>query len=124
MKSAGRPKILIVDDEHVIANTLATILNAAQYDVRAVYSGDSAVEVARTFQPDVLISDVIMPGKSGIEAAIEVLAMLPSCKILLFSGQAATTDLLKDARVHFEVLGKPLHPTDLLTRLQVMWAAG
>lgn len=126
MGEINKPKVLVADDEQVIANTLAMILIASNYDARAVYSGERAVEMARTFQPDVLISDVIMPGISGIEAAVEVLAMLPSCKILLFSGQAATADLLKKARAReyeFEVLSKPVHPKDLLARLQMACAA-
>ena len=120
MNGIIKPKVLVADDEQVIANTLAMILIAAKYDARDVYSGDRAVEMARTFQPDMLISDVIMPGKTGIEAAIEVRAMLPSCKILLFSGQAATADLLETARAQnydFELISKPVHPGDLLLKL-------
>jgi len=125
MNGISKLKVLVADDEQVIANTLAMILIASNYNARAVYSGETAVEMARTFQPDALISDVIMPGKSGIETALEVMAMLPSCKILLFSGQAATADLLKEARAQnheFEVLSKPVHPKDLLARLQVTCA--
>ena len=62
-----------------------------------------------------------MTGITGIEAAIEVRAKLPSCKILLFSGQAATADLLEKARAQgheFEILAKPVHPTDLLAKLR------
>ena len=120
MSGNGKPKVLVADDERVIADTLTMILTAAKYEARAVYNGEKAVEMARTFQPDMLISDVIMPGKTGIEAAIEVRAMLPSCKILLFSGQAATADLLEEARARnqeFELLVKPVHPADLLVRL-------
>ncbi len=67
-----------------------------------------------------LISDVIMTGMTGIEAAIQTRAKLPNCKILLFSGQAATADLLERARAQgheFEILAKPVHPTDLLAKL-------
>jgi len=126
MNDTAKPKVLVADDEQVIANTLATILTASDYEARAVYNGEGVVEMAKTFHPDVLISDVIMPGKSGIEAAIEVLAMLPGCKILLFSGQAATAALLSEtnARAHgFEVLSKPIHPKDLLAKLHTACAA-
>jgi CheY-like chemotaxis protein len=95
-------------------------LNRAGFDARAVYSGESAVELAQTFQPDMLISDVVMPGTTGIEVAIQVRSNLPLCKILLFSGQAATTDLLEEARrrnYEFEILSKPVHPADLLAKL-------
>jgi len=121
MTEARRVKVLVADDEQVIANTLVMILRQAGFDARAVYSGEEAVEMAQRFQPKLLISDVIMPGITGIEAAIKVRAELPSCKVLLFSGQAATVDLLEKARsrnYNFEILAKPVHPADLLAKLR------
>lgn len=117
----SKPKVLVADDEQVIANTLAIILNQAGFEARAVYSGEKAIESLDTFEPDMLISDVIMTGMTGIEAAIATRAKRPSCKILLFSGQAATADLLEKARAQgheFEILAKPVHPTDLLAKLR------
>lgn len=116
-----KPRVLVADDEQVIADTLAMILNRSGYDALAVYDGQSAVETARRIEPDLLITDVIMPGINGIEAAILIRNELPSCRILLFSGQAATSGLLEKARAQnheFEVLSKPLHPSDLLARLR------
>lgn len=116
-----KPRVLVADDEHVIANTLAIILNQSGFDAHAVYSGEKAVELAGTMKPDMVISDVIMTGMTGIEAAIQIRTLLPQCKILLFSGQAATADLLETARTQgheFEILAKPVHPTDLLAKLR------
>ncbi|MGA2889665.1 MAG: response regulator [Terracidiphilus sp.] len=116
-----RPRVVVADDEEVIANTLAMILNQAGFEARAVYSGEKALGLVQSFKPDMLISDVIMQGISGIETAIKVRAMLPSCKILLFSGQACTANLLEKARVQgyeFEILNKPVHPSDLLARMR------
>lgn len=115
------PKVLVADDERIIADSLTIILNRSGYDARAAYSGEMAVEMARNFNPDMLISDVIMPGITGIEAAIRVKAMLPSCRILLFSGQASTAGLLETARSQnydFELLAKPIHPSELLAKLR------
>src|SRR5579864_2002865 len=117
----SKPRVLVADDEQVIANTLAIILNQAGFEARAVFSGEKAVELLDSFQPDMLISDVIMTGMTGIEAAIIIRSKLPKCKILLFSGQAATADLLEKAREQgheFEILAKPVHPTDLLAKLR------
>lgn len=121
MHAGKRPRVLVVDDEQVIADTLAKILDLNGYDASAVYTGTAAVESARSLRPDLIISDVIMPDMNGIEAAISIRSFLPSCKILLFSGQAATADLLEDARAHgheFEILAKPVHPSDLLAKLK------
>ncbi len=116
-----KPRVLVVDDEHVIADTLAIILNRAGYDASAAYTGNEAVDLARSERPDLIISDVIMPDMNGIEAAIHIRGFLPSCKILLFSGQAATADLLENARARgfeFQILAKPVHPQDLLAKLR------
>lgn len=116
-----KPRVLVADDEQVIANTLAIILNQAGFEARAVFSGEKAIEALETFQPNMLISDVIMTGMTGIEAAIKTREKMPHCKILLFSGQAATADLLEKARAQgheFEILAKPVHPTDLLAKLR------
>ncbi len=120
-ENSVKPKVLVADDERVIADTLAIILNQSGFQATAVYSGEKAVETARTLQPDMVISDVIMTDLNGIDAAIRIRGMLPTCKILLFSGQAATADLLDRARVQgheFEILAKPVHPQDLLARLR------
>jgi DNA-binding response OmpR family regulator len=116
-----KPKVLVVDDERVIADTLSMILNQSGFEARAIYSGEGALELASTFLPDMLISDVIMADLNGIDAAIRIRAQLPKIKILLFSGQAATADLLEKARTQgyeFDILAKPVHPQDLLNRLR------
>lgn len=116
-----QPKVLVVDDERVIADTLAMILNQSGFEARAVYSGEKALEMASTFAPDMLITDVIMADLNGIDAAIRIRELLPQIKVLLFSGQAATADLLEKARAQgyeFEILAKPVHPQDLLSKLR------
>jgi CheY-like chemotaxis protein len=118
---AAKPKVLVVDDERVIADTLAMILNQSGFEARAVYSGEKALELAPAFEPDMLISDVIMADLNGIDAAIRMRALRPDIKVLLFSGQAATADLLEKARAQgyeFEILAKPVHPRDLLNKLR------
>lgn len=117
--SQGR-RVLIVDDEPMIANTLAQILNASGFQARAVYNGEKAVEVATELKPDVLLTDVIMRGISGIEVAMQVSDKLPGCRVILFSGQATTADLLEPAKKkgrNFEILTKPIHPKELLNVL-------
>jgi CheY-like chemotaxis protein len=119
-------RILIADDERVIADTLAAILGQVGFSTRAVYSGETALEIAEFYLPDMFISDVIMGGMTGIEAAVNLSRMLPDCKILLFSGQAATVNLVKEAEKHgrtFEILAKPVHPKDLIEKLRTCLSA-
>jgi DNA-binding response OmpR family regulator len=121
--SETKPRVVVADDEEVIANTLAMIMNQSGFETHAVYSGEEALDIVQSFKPDILISDVIMQGITGIETAIKARALLPSCKILLFSGQACTANLLEEARAHgheFEILTKPVHPSDLLARMRAV----
>jgi DNA-binding response OmpR family regulator len=112
--------VLVVDDEAVIADTLAVILEQSGIRVLVAYDGKTALAIANAVPPDLLLTDVAMPGMNGIDLAVAIMHILPKCKILLFSGQASTMNLLgtaRDAGQDFTVLAKPLHPTELLARV-------
>jgi len=114
------PVVLIVDDEKVIADTLSIILTHAGFISMTAYDGESALRIATAITPALLISDVVMPGITGVELAIMLTQSIPDLKVLLFSGQASTVDLLEEARRgghHFTALTKPVHPTDMLKRI-------
>lgn len=113
-------RVLIADDERIIADALATILSHFGYQTTAAYDGKAALESAVVFEPDFLVTDVTMPVMNGIELAIRIREMLPACKVILFSGMAATSDLVEDAKSRghcFEVLSKPVQPKVLLAYL-------
>lgn len=113
----------MVDDEGLIANTLAQILKVHAFAAEAVHSGIEAIAPAKSEPFDVMISDVIMPEMNGIEAATEVCKILPRCRIILVSGQQATAKLLGDARAQgcdFEIYAKPVHPSVLIEILREM----
>jgi CheY-like chemotaxis protein len=121
--SARKSRVLVADDERVIADTLKLILAGAGYDVMVAYDGLAAVEKAFEWTPDLLLSDVFMPRLSGIEAAIQVCERLPHCKVLLVSGQASLRDIRREiqSKCHrFDVLSKPVHPNELLARISEM----
>jgi len=125
-ETAATPKVLISDDERVIADTLAAILNHGGFEARAAYSSAQALEIAPVFRPDLLISDVIMADMNGIEAAIRIRTMLPDIRVFLLSGQTATQELLIKEKADgfgFEILLKPVHPSDLIFRLRESMAA-
>jgi DNA-binding NtrC family response regulator len=114
--------VFVVDDEAIIAQPLAVILNQAGFDAFAFDHPDKAITAATETAPQLLVTDVAMPGMTGIDLAIHFRSEHPDCKILLFSGQASTADLLNDARgrgFDFDLLSKPIHPGDLLAKLQV-----
>jgi DNA-binding NtrC family response regulator len=114
------PVVLIVDDEKVIADTLSIILTHAGFITMTAYDGETALRIANAIAPALLISDVVMPGITGVELAIMLTQSVPDLKVLLFSGQASTVDLLEEARHnghYFTTLTKPVHPTDMLKRI-------
>ena len=115
------PRVLVVDDEALIADTIAQILNRSGFIAEAVYGGKEAIEAARRITPEIVLSDVLMPHVDGVEAAIAIKKFLPETRIVLFSGQAATVEILARAHTrgyHFELLAKPLHPTQLIKYLR------
>ena len=121
----AQSRIFVVDDEFIIASTLATILRRNGFDASSFTDPHVALAKARLTAPDLLITDVVMPGMSGIDLSIAIRTELPNCKILLFSGQAATANLLDGARSKghdFELLQKPIHPTEFLKRIKAVWA--
>ena len=112
-----RQKILVVDDERALAVTLATIFESQSYETAMAYSGEEAVQVAESFHPDCIVSDVNMGAMNGIDAAIRILDTLPDCKVLFMSGSNAYFDLLGDLVAKgfdFEFVQKPVPPYELL----------
>jgi len=112
--------ILVVDDETIIADSLADILKRSGYAAIPVYDGEAALEAALVMPPEMLISDVVLPGMNGIELATTVKRIFPDCKIILSSGQSSTARLLASADCaanHFVFLSKPVHPRELLDRV-------
>jgi|SRR5271156_1260064 len=115
------PIVFVVDDEEVIAKTLALILSGSGFYAKSFTDPLMVLQEAQKMEPNLLVSDVAMPGMSGIDLAIEMKRLRPKCKTLLFSGQASTADLLEKARRDghdFVLLQKPVHPTDLLREIR------
>ena len=113
-------RVLVVDDERTIADTLALILNTNGYTAHAAYSGEDAIELAESLKPDFLVSDVVMDGMSGIEVAIYFANYIPTCRIVLISGNVLSASLLELAGkkgYQFRLLPKPVHPQVLMCHL-------
>jgi CheY-like chemotaxis protein len=117
-------KILVVDDELAIAETLRMILEMSGYAAHSASSGVQAIAKAEEGCPDLLLSDVMMPGLNGFETALRIKARCPGCRLLFFSGYSAHPEMLqlsedlKSRGYDFEVLPKPLHPSLLLEKVK------
>ena len=119
----GGKKILIVEDEKVVADTLGQILASNGYEIRVVYSAEDAIALFSAWSPNVAILDVMLPKMNGIELALVLRENLPDCHALLFSGQPSVESLMqkaKDEGHQFEILAKPVHPTVMLDAISTL----
>jgi CheY-like chemotaxis protein len=113
--------VLVVDDERLIADTISAILTEHGFVAFKAYSGEEAIRLAEEVEPDIVLSDVLMPMMSGVQMAILIKESLPATRIVLLSGQAATAELMRQAEAagyDFDLLAKPIHPEDLVRKLK------
>lgn len=120
-RKEGRTRVLVVDDERLITDTICAILQESGFEAVGAYNGSEAMAAVRKQRPDIVLSDVLMPRMSGVELGIQLRGEFPDVKIFLFSGQAATTAMIHRAEAeghYFELFPKPIHPEELINRLR------
>jgi DNA-binding NtrC family response regulator len=125
MLSVKNARILVVDDEPRIADILVMIFQRDGYMASAVYNGKDALACIAHDPPSLVIADVVMPGLDGIELAKKIRASYPNCRVLLFSGNADTQQMLAAAEQQghaFEILAKPVPPPMMLAKVAAMLA--
>jgi DNA-binding NtrC family response regulator len=116
-----KPRVLIVDDDHVIASTMSLILNATGFDSLAAFSGDQALDLARSHPFHILVTDVNMEPMNGIELGIAFLDIHSAASVFLITGSLEVADDALEALPRgrqFPLLQKPVHPQDLIERLR------
>lgn len=115
-------RILVVDDNVDVADTLALLLECPQYEVRKAYNGREALDVARSFMPDLIILDIDMPVMDGFTAA----RMLRDSKtgqdkqmLIALTGMTSANDRLEARNSGFDmILPKPIEPNYLLNMVE------
>ena len=114
-------RVLVVDDDMRIADTITEVLTHAGFEAQAAYTGESALQAAASFQPDCLLTDVLMSGMNGVELAVAFREQHPTSRILLISGQVGISEIIENAErrgLHFQLLPKPVHPRVLIEELR------
>jgi two-component system, chemotaxis family, CheB/CheR fusion protein len=116
--SAGAARrVLVVDDLPDSADTLRDLLDAWGHEVRAVYSGEAALEAAAALEPEIVLLDIGMPGLDGYEVAARLRKAHPTLKIVALTGYGQESDRLRSVEAGFdEHLLKPVDP-EVLRRL-------
>jgi len=79
-------KILVVDDEPAVADTLCMIFTKRGFDCLAAYSGATAIACTDEYCPDLLLCDISMPVMNGLEVVSKVTVKCPGCRVLLLTG--------------------------------------
>jgi CheY-like chemotaxis protein len=120
-------RILIVDDEQLTADTLGIIFRKSGFDSRVAYSVEEALECARKFDPDLILCDITMPGRDGLDLMAVLGRERPQCRVLVLTGYYSN---LKSVREQIgkmpqdaHVLTKPCHPEELLHEATRMLSA-
>jgi DNA-binding NtrC family response regulator len=114
-------RVMVVDDEIMIAESLVEILRGEGFQAIAVSDGTAAIKWAETFELDAVICDIAMPVIDGFEVAKQIHEMLPDCRIILFSGHVAVHRMLANAQadgLEFEFLAKPAKPDVIISILR------
>jgi DNA-binding NtrC family response regulator len=86
----NKARVFVVDDEQIIADTFAMILNQSGFDAVPLYNGPDAIALCRRKPCDVLLTDVMMNPMNGVDTALAIRQICPTCKVLLFSGNPDT----------------------------------
>jgi DNA-binding response OmpR family regulator len=122
-----KQRVLIVDDDRMVADTLNLVFQANGYDSEAAYSAAAGLERARTFIPGLLLCDVTMPHETGLDLADQIHTVLPACKVLMLSAyssnagkvQAHATQVNRSLRL----LHKPCRPEEILREVSALLSA-
>lgn len=113
-------KILVIEDEKKIAEIVRTYLNSAGYQVRIAFDGNSGLEQAEVFSPDLIILDLMLPDKEG-EEVCQILRGKSSVPILMLTAKSREEDKIKGFSLGADdYLSKPFSPRELVARVRAI----
>jgi len=116
-----KQRVLVIDDDHLVADTLTLIFQANGYDSEAVYSAADGLVRARSFIPQLLLCDVTMPEETGLQLAEKVQHEMPNCKLLMLTAYASKVEQhASRTQRPIKLLSKPCRPETLLREAQAL----
>lgn len=111
-------RILIIDDESSIHNVLSAYLKAEGYEFKSAYDGPEGLEIARSFKPDIIVLDVMLPGMDGIELLAK-LRRESNVYVIMLTARSEETDKIVGLSVGADdYLTKPFSPRELVARIK------
>jgi CheY-like chemotaxis protein len=120
-------RVLIVDDDRLVADTLTLIFEKSGFEARATYSAEEALECALEFFPHLLVCDITMPGRDGFALVDDMTRELPACRILVLTGFYSNLKSVREQATKLArpvgILTKPCQPSELLRQANAMLAS-
>ncbi len=120
-------RILLIDDDEIIRTSLAKLLQLAGFEVEAAADGKAALQSFRAHPADVIVTDLFMPEKEGMEVIMEARRESPEVKIIAMSGGGSHggTDYLEIAGLlgAEHTLQKPFKPRELVALIRRLMGA-
>jgi DNA-binding NtrC family response regulator len=121
--TSGPKRILVVDDEPAIVSLLSTILKEKEWDVTGAHSGTEGIEKLERGQFDVILTDLVMPGESGIDLLRAAKEIHPDVEVILMTGYATADTAIEAMRGGaFHYLGKPLKAEEVVNLVDKAYA--
>jgi two-component system sensor histidine kinase/response regulator len=109
-----RARILIIDDERSICDACSMVLTKERYDVQSSYDGETGLEKAKTFKPDVIFVDLKMPGMGGIDVIKNLWEIDPYIVPIVITGYASIDSAVESMKTGaYDFLPKPFTPEQL-----------
>lgn len=121
-------RVLIVDDDHLVADTLSIIFVRSGFEAEARYSAEDGLKYAREFRPHLLLCDISMPGRDGLSLMQDIVQEMPACHILVLTGFYANLKHIQECTDRMMrpigLLTKPCPPADLLRKASQILSTG
>lgn len=111
-------KILVVDDDEPLAEMIGIVLDSGGYENRCCYNGGRALEAFRSFQPNLVLLDLMLPEKDGVQVCREI-RNESSVPIIMLTAKTDTTDVVAGLEAGADdYVSKPFKPKELLARIK------
>jgi len=119
-------RVLIADDHTVVRKGLKALLSAEKYGIEVIgeaSNGDEAIQQAELLEPDVILMDLVMPGKTGLDAILEIKQRQPRARILVLTSFAEDDNVTKAIKAGaFGFLLKETSPDELVQTIRSVYA--
>jgi CheY-like chemotaxis protein len=119
-------RVLVVDDDRLVADTLTLIFDRSGFEAKVAYSADEALKCARQFNPNLLLCDVTMPGRDGLALVSDINRELPACRIIVLTGFYSNLKNIREQSSQLArpvgILTKPCQPSELLREAAALLA--